>query len=228
MPALLTDLCDYVSGDDHPALLQAAVAHAQFETIHPFADGNGRTGRALVQLVLRRRGVTSSALPPISLILATQAGRYVDALDATRTDGDPVPGLLDWVGLFLTATSRACRDAAQFALDLASLEAAIRADAGGVRANSTLDLLISALPSLPVFSVTTAAERLGRSYQATGDAVARLVDAGVVRQVTIGRRNRAFEATALLDAFTGFERALASPDADTGISAPARPVPARR
>lgn len=88
-------------------------------------------------------------------------------------------------------------------------------------------MLIGALPSLPVFSIATAAERLGRSYQATSGAVARLVDAGVVHQVTTGRRNRAFETTALLDAFTGFERVLASPD-DTGISTPARPVPARR
>jgi hypothetical protein len=55
--ALLHDLLDYVNGDDHPALVQAAIAHAQFETIHPFADGNGRTGRALIHVILRRRGL---------------------------------------------------------------------------------------------------------------------------------------------------------------------------
>ena len=75
--------------------------------------------------------------------------------------------------------------------------------------------------------MTTAAAHIGRTFQATSDAVARLVEAGVVRQVTLGRRNRAFEAVGLFEAFTGFERALASPEADTSIAPPARPVPAR-
>ena len=66
-----------------------------------------------------------------------------------------------------------------------------------------------------------------RTFQVTSDAVARLVEAGVVRQVTLGRRNRAFEAVGLFEAFTGFERALASPEVDTSIAPPARPVPAR-
>jgi hypothetical protein len=78
-----------------------------------------------------------------------------------------------------------------------------------------------------VFSVTTAATHIGRTFQATSDGVARLVEAGVVRQVTVGRRNRSFEAVGLVEAFTGVERALASPEADTAIAPPARPVPAR-
>ncbi len=224
---LLTDLADYVSGDEHPALLQAAVAHSQFETIHPFADGNGRTGRALIQLVLRRRGVVARVLPPISLVLATQADAYVHALDGTRAEGDTRSGLLAWVELFLSATGRACRDASQFATDLVALETASRARLWPVRKNSATDLLVSALPSLPVFSVTTAAAHIGRTFQATSDAVNRLVEAGVVRQVTLGRRNRAFEAVGLFEAFTGLERSLASPDGDTHVSAPTRPVPQR-
>ena len=60
----------YVNGDHHPALVQAAIAHAQFETIHPFADGNGRAGRALIHVILRRRGLASRFVPPISLVLA--------------------------------------------------------------------------------------------------------------------------------------------------------------
>lgn len=227
VPELLDDLLRYVSGDEHPALLQAALAHAQFETIHPFADGNGRTGRALIQLVLRRRGVATRVLPPISLVLATEAGRYVSALDGTRGTGDTTVGQLAWVELFLSATGRACRDASTFADDLVALQVASRSRLGAVRRNSATDLLLTALPSLPVFSVTTAAAHIGRTFQATSDAVARLVEAGVVRQVTLGRRNRAFEAVGLFEAFAGFERALASPEADTSIAPPARPVPAR-
>lgn len=167
VPELLDDLADYLSGDDHPTLLQAALAHSQFETIHPFADGNGRTGRALIQLVLRRRSVASRVLPPVSLVLATDAGRYVNALDQTRGTGDTTAGRLAWVELFLSATGRACRDASRFADDLVGLEAGARTRLGAVRRNSATDLLVSALPSLPVFSITSAATHIGRTFQAT-------------------------------------------------------------
>jgi Fic family protein len=227
LASLLADLLQYISGDEHPALLQAALAHSQFETIHPFADGNGRVGRALIQLVLRRRDVATRVLPPVSLVLATQADQYVQALDGTRSDGSGVAGKLAWVELFLSATGRACRDAGMFAAELVDLEAASRAKLGRVRANSATDLLLTALPSLPVFSVTTAAAHVGRTFQATSDAVERLRQADVVRQVTLGRRNRAFEAVGLFEAFTGFERALASPESDTLVSPPTRPVPQR-
>ncbi len=227
VPELLADLAEYLSGDEHPALMQAALAHAQFETIHPFADGNGRTGRAIIQLVLRRRRVATRVVPPISLVLATDANAYVSALDGTRADGPATSGQLAWLQHFLSATGRACQDAAAFAADLAALEAAWRSQLGAVRANSATDLLVSALPTLPVFSITTAARHLGRTFQATSDAVMRLMTAGVVRQVNLGRRNRAFEAVGLFEAFTGFERSLGSSAADTQLAPPSRPVPAR-
>jgi hypothetical protein len=92
-----------------------------------------------------------------------------------------------------------CRDAGLFAAELADLEAASGARLGRVRANSAADRLVTALPSLPVFSVSTAAAHIGRTFQATSDAVERLRAAGVVRQVTTGRRNRAFEAVGLFE-----------------------------
>jgi Fic family protein len=227
VPGLLEDLAAYLSSDDHPALLQAALAHSQFETIHPFADGNGRTGRALIQLVLRRRGVATVVVPPVSLVLATQTNRYIEALTATRRGEASRAGLVQWVDLFVDATARACRDSAAFGQDLAELERTNRAKAGRLRAGSAADLLVAAIPALPVFTVKTAAEVIGRSDVAVGQAVTRLLEAGVIRQVKVGRRNRAFEATGLFEAFTGFERQLASPDSDTTRTPPVRPVPAR-
>lgn len=227
VPALLEDLVAYLSGDDHPALLQGAVAHAQFETIHPFADGNGRAGRALIQLVLRRRGVATRVVPPVSLVLATRADDYVDALEATRTEHHAGPALLAWAELFLTAVGRACTDADRFATDLVALEQRAREAAAPVRRGSATDLLIDALPALPVFTAKTAAAHLGRSHVAINQAITRLETAGVIRKVTLGRRNRAFEAVGLFEAFTGFERVLASPDSNTYPSPPSRPVPAR-
>ena len=80
VPALLDDLISFCNDDGLPALAQAAIAHAQFETIHPFVDGNGRAGRVLIHLVLRRRGIATRFLPPVSLVLATWADDYVAGL----------------------------------------------------------------------------------------------------------------------------------------------------
>ena len=85
--ALMEDLCDFINDDELPTVVHAGLVHAQFETIHPFHDGNGRVGRALIHLVLRRRGVVSRVLPPVSLILATWAQGV-----CRRTDGDALPG----------------------------------------------------------------------------------------------------------------------------------------
>ncbi|HEX6468445.1 MAG TPA: Fic family protein [Streptosporangiaceae bacterium] len=232
VPDLLQDLCRYLSGDDHPALVQAALGHAQFETIHPFVDGNGRTGRALIHLVLRRRGLAPRFVPPISLILASHADAYVAALTSYRYLGSPgspeaQQGMGACIDRFAADTARACLDTERFATDLDALEAEWRTRIGGVRAGSSVDLLLRALPSAPVITVATAAQIIGRSVQRTGDAVNQLAEAGVLKQTTIGRRNRAFEVPELVAALTGFERALASPLGDTRQAPPARPVPHR-
>lgn len=231
--ALLHDLCRFCSGEDLPAVAQAALAHAQFETIHPFVDGNGRAGRALVHIILRRRGLTPRVLVPVSLILATWATDYVAGLSATRyvgpADGeDAHAGLNRWLGLFATACRRAVGDAADFEQRVQALEALWRDRLGRVRANSAVDLLLASLPAAPLLTVRSATDLIGRSTPAVNDAVARLVEAGVLTQVTVGRRNRAFEAGELIEAFADLERRLASPAADTRISPPSRRVPRRR
>ncbi|MEJ7715478.1 MAG: Fic family protein [Thermoleophilaceae bacterium] len=76
VPELLEDLSSFIARDVLAPVAQAAIAHAQFENIHPFADGNGRTGRALVYTVLRRRGETDAFIPPMSLVLASQPKGY--------------------------------------------------------------------------------------------------------------------------------------------------------
>ena len=230
---LLDDLCAFCNLDSLPAIAQAAIAHAQFETIHPFVDGNGRTGRALIHVILRRRGLAANVLPPVSLVLATWSDDYVDALMDTRYRGrsDSAAarsGLDRWIGLFAAATTRAVSDAELYETSVVELQDSWRARLGRVRAGSALALLIDALPGAPVVTVRSAASLIGRSEQAVNEAIPRLVEAGVLRQTTVGRRNRAFEATELIDAFTDLERRLASPTGDTRSSAPARAVPRRR
>lgn len=233
VPELLADLCAFCNQDMLPAVAHAAIAHAQFETIHPFVDGNGRVGRALIHLVLRRRGVVSRALPPVSLILATWADEYIDALSATRhlgpaTSAEAHAGLNRWVGLFAAACTRAVADADAFEQRIQELEHVWRERLGRVRASSALDLLLRALPGAPVLTVQSAAELIGRSAQAANEAIARLTEAKVLSQTTVGRRNRAFEAPEVIDAFTDLERRLASSTGDTRTAPPTRRVPRRR
>jgi len=228
----MVDLCDFCNSDSLPAVAQAAIAHAQFETIHPFTDGNGRTGRALIHMVLRRRGLAQRVLPPVSLVLATWAADYVAALTATRYIGRATSpaaseGLNRWIGLFAAASRRAVADANAFEERIASLEARWREQVGPIRRNSAADLLLSALPGCPILTVRATASLLGRSWQAANEAIARLEAAGVLRQVTVGKRNRAFEVPQLIRAFTDLERRLASPTGDTRTTPPTRRVPRR-
>ena len=124
---LVDDLISFSNEDSLPAVAQAAIAHAQFATIHPFVDGNGRTGRALIHLILRRRGLSPRVLPPVSLILATSAKDYVGGLAGTRHRGPASAkassvGVNLWVGRFATACVRAVDDAISFETKALSIE----------------------------------------------------------------------------------------------------------
>ena len=230
---LLSDLSAFCNDDSLPAVAQAAIAHAQFETVHPFVDGNGRTGRALLQLVLRRRGLAPRILPPVSLILATWPRDYVGGLTGTRYEGasdseEVRAGINRWIALFASACRRAAEDARRFEEQVRALQNSWRERLGAVRQGSAADLLVSALPGAPLLTTTTASDLIGRSFQATSQAMDRLVEAGILEQVTVGRRNRAFEAPDIIEAFTALERQLASPEGDTLVSEPVRRVPRRR
>ena len=231
LDALVHDLLAYVNGDDHPALLQAAIAHAQFETIHPFADGNGRTGRALIHVILRRRGLAPRFVPPISLVLATWASDYISGLTAYRHVGgadspERSTGAVTWLRTFAIAAHRSCKDAESYATKIDGLDAKWREQLGRVRANSAVELLLDLLPGVPVITVDSAARLIGRSQMRTGEAINRLEAAGVLRQRNIGKqRYRVFESADVVDLFTGLERALASPTGDTATAPPTRRVP---
>lgn len=217
---LLEDLCAFANDDSLPAVVQAAIAHAQFETIHSFIDGNGRTGRALIHVILRRRGIAPRILPPVSLVLAAWSTSYIEGLTATRYRGRADSsaaheGINRWIALFSAACGRAVDDAATFEARVERIHEQWRAALGRVRAGSAAERLLAMLPGAPVVSVTSAANLIGRSFQATNEAMNHLESAGIVRQVNVGRRNRAFEAPAIIDAFTALERRLAGPAGDT-------------
>ena len=172
-------------------------------------------------------------LPPVSLVLATWSDDYVAGLQATRYRGPASSaaardGTDQWIGRFAAACQRAVADASSFERRARQLQDAWRARLGRVRAGSATDLLVHVLPGAPIVTAQSAAGLVNRSFKAANDAIARLTDAGILRQVNVGRRNRAFEAPEVIEAFTALERQLASPGGDTRVSEPARRVPRRR
>lgn len=204
VPTLLDDLVEFLNREDMPAVIQAAIAHVQFETIHPFVDGNGRVGRALVLAVLKRRGLAPYYLPPVSLSLAGRADRYVAGLTSWRMNAESN----DWLLVFSDAVWSAATGARDFAGAVADLQKEWTRRAGEPRRDSAPLRLIESLPAHPVINVQTAAELLGVTNEAARLAVTRLEEAGVLNQITIGRRNRAWETIGLFDLLDRFERDL--------------------
>jgi Fic family protein len=231
--SFLQDLCTFCNTDSLPTVAQAAIAHSQFETIHPFADGNGRVGRVLIYMVMRRRGLITRTLPPISLVLATRSRDYAQGLAATRYIGPPdsphaQSGINRWTEIFAAACNQAVNEAEAFENRIRDLEQAWRKRLGKLRSKSAIDVLLKKLPGTPIVTVRTAANLLGRSVQAVNEAIPRLVDASILTPITAGKRHRAFEARELITAFTALERRLASPSGNRRVAPPARRVPYRK
>jgi Fic family protein len=202
----LEDLLAFMNRDDLPATLQAAITHAQFETIHPFADGNGRVGRTLIHVIFRRRGIAPRYVPPVSLVLAGRSDEYIKGLTAYRQGQEEV-----WYETFADAVEISARKAREFADRVAELQEQWFKQAGKPRPQAGARKLIAALPGHPVVDVGTVQELTGAASQETArTAINRLVDARVLRQVgSDKKRNRLWESVGLFDLLDSFERELA-------------------
>lgn len=202
---LMEDLVAFMARDDLPAVAQAAIAHAQFETIHPFIDGNGRVGRCLVHVVLRRRGVAPRFVPPVSIVLAARPTAYVLGLEGYRQ------GLVaEWISSFAGATRLAAAASVELADQVAVLQSSWRARAGRPRSGSAASKLIRLLPALPVLSAPTARAAIGVSQQRTLVALKGLAEAGVIRQISAGTYDRQYAAVELFDLVSAFESRIVS------------------
>ncbi len=201
---LVDDLVAFVNRDDLPAVAQAAIAHAQFETIHPFVDGNGRVGRCLVHVVLRSRGVAPRFVPPVSIVLAARPGSYIGGLVGFREGR-----VAEWIGSFAAASQLAAAASLELADQVASLQRSWSERAGRPRAGSAAAKLIALLPALPVLSAPTARAAISTSQQQTLAALKVLAEAGVVRQISEGTYDRQYAATELFDLVSDYEAAVA-------------------
>jgi fido (protein-threonine AMPylation protein) len=196
VPALMDDLFAFVHRDDLHPVAQAALAHAQFESIHPFTDGNGRIGRALVAAVLRRRGLTRSVTVPIATALVAERDRYfwhLERFRAGRTD--------EWVRDVAIAIGTVCEEGTLTALLLDEITAHRAAGACSTGAHAVVG---RALVDDPVLTEERL-DALLHGDQGTLDAVTDdLCRAGVLRAVTGRRQHRAWVAVAAADELTAF------------------------
>lgn len=204
VPRLMKDLSAFMNRTNLPALAQAAITHAQFENIHPFADGNGRVGRCLIHTVLRRRGLTPNYTPPVSVILAARRNHYFDGLEDFRGDG-----LYRWLDFFADATETAAREAGRLAATMDDLqEQWFERFPRPPRADAAVRGVIAVLPAHPVLDVRVVMNRLDISERAAGAALAELEQVGVLKQVKKRIRGRVWECPDLFRVIREFEADL--------------------
>jgi Fic family protein len=200
---LMEDLVEFARDDSLPPLVQAAIAHAQFETIHPFEHGNGRTGRAMIHVVLRRRGLAPTFVPPISVVFARAKDAYIRGLTSFREDD--VSG---WLESFAGSALRAARLAARYVERVRSLQEQWRQqlrERADPRADAAAWTVIDVLPGHPVITVSVAVAATGRTKPAVTNGIDQLVEAGVLVPLGESKRNRAWEALGLLDLIESIE-----------------------
>jgi Fic family protein len=197
--AAMDDLVRFMRRVDLPVLPQVAIAHAQFETIHPFPDGNGRTGRALAHSMLRHSDVLRHLAVPVSAGLLTDVDRYFDALGRYRT-GDPEP----IVRVFADASLAAVANADRLADDLVSLRRAWQESLAPIRAGAVGRVLAELSLEYPVLNAVTAERLTGASRPAVVNGLETLVEYGVLQRGNSAKRNRTWINPGVLDALTAF------------------------
>ncbi|GAA2572691.1 Fic family protein [Winogradskya consettensis] len=194
IPEAIQDIVDFADRDDLPVLVQVATAHAQFETIHPFVDGNGRTGRALAQAMLRSKGLVTHVTVPISAGLLTNTDTYFDALNAFREgDAGPIVHRFADAARFAAASGRTLVD------NLAAQLADARDKLAGVRTHATAWAVLPRLIGQPVVNSKYLTAELAMNDVTAMRALEILVERGVLVECTGLKRNRVWQHTGILD-----------------------------
>ncbi|MFT2753211.1 Fic family protein [Clavibacter sp. Sh2088] len=201
---LLIDLLSFANRDDVDPIAQAAIVHAQFESIHPFTDGNGRIGRALIGAVLRRRGMTPTTVLPVASALAADTVHYFGLLTAYRA-GD-VEAIITDVALCVEIAAREARGTARSFLMYSD---AWRREVG-MRAGSATDQLLDMLVGLPVFTAEQLAARAGLGDRAAYRAIEQLQESRIITEVTERKRDRVYAVTDVLDEFEDLDDRIRS------------------
>lgn len=197
VPRLLGDLEKYLHAKDQlPALVRAGLAHVQFETIHPYLDGNGRLGRLLVTLLLEEWKLLSQPLLYLSLFFKRRREDYYRALNRVRTDGD----WEGWIAFFLEGVATIAEEAIQSARQLFALVSRDRDRVMAAGKASVIALrLFEELPRHPVVTIAGAVKLLETTKPTAAKAIALLEEVGVLIETTGRRRDRTFSYAKYLD-----------------------------
>jgi Fic family protein len=190
--------------DDLPPLVKIALAHVQFETIHPFLDGNGRVGRLLITFLLTERGVLHKPVLYLSHYFRKNRQAYYDRLQAVRDRGD----WEGWLAFFLRGVGEVADEAVQTARRILLLREAHR---GAIterigRAAGNGHRVLESLFDRPIVSVADVQRMTGTSYPASNNLVARLVELGILGEMTGHARNRRFRYAPYIALFNDGER----------------------
>lgn len=186
----MSDLEKYINADDElDALIRAALIHYQFETIHPFLDGNGRVGRLLITLFLMEKKVLSTPALYISYFLKKNRVEYYDRMTEVRAKGN----YEQWVTFFLRALLESAEDATTTIDKLIALHDKNAAVISGMgRATKNAMLVFEYLEANPIIEIRKTAEALSITFNTASSAIKRLTDAGILVQTTNASRNRTF------------------------------------
>lgn len=182
--------------DSHsfPLLIKCGLAHAQFETIHPFSDGNGRVGRLLVTFLLCEQGALERPLLYLSHYLKAHRSQYYDRLTAIR-NGDDWEG---WLRFFLTGVRVVSQGAVETAREILSLRESCRTQ---LKDNANALSLLEFLFEQPIFSVRMAANHVGCTYATANKLTSQMREFGFVEEITGHQRNRRYRFTPYLKLF---------------------------
>ncbi len=180
----------HATDDGLPVLLRAGLAHVQFETIHPFLDGNGRVGRLLITLLLCHAGLLSQPLLYLSLYFKQHRGDYYDLLNHVRRTGDWEA----WIGFFLEGVKRTAEGAVSSAQRLSQMfqDDRNRIQVSGGRKTGSALRVHDSLKARPILSLPVACRDTKLSFRATASAMELLATHGIAREITGKRRNRLF------------------------------------
>jgi len=202
---LMLDLVTYLNRDDIPVLVQAAIGHAQFESIHPFTDGNGRIGRALVSAVLRRRGVTRNAVVPLASGLLALRDSYFAALGAYRL-GSPESLVLLFAQSARVAATASRETIARLREVPVEWRAVLKPRSGSVAA-----ILIDAFYDHPIMSVHEIdAAAGGVTTSQTYRVIDQLTGAGFLEELTGRKKNRVWAASEVMAELDDLDRRIQS------------------
>lgn len=193
MQTAMSDLEKFINDYDMDILLKTALIHYQFETIHPFLDGNGRIGRMLITLILLANGILHRPVLYLSLYLKTNRIEYYDRLSEVRTKGN----YEQWIKFFLHGIIETCEDGIK---TIESINSLIKMDEKKlVKKTETISKVFDYIKEHPIITIGGAATALNLSFNGVSNAVKKMVEVNILKEMTTKARDRVFEYTSYID-----------------------------